>query len=64
MQTVHIPGHLNIGADAISQDNVQVFHMQVPKAHAYVATLTVAVLVLAYVILRYLLVRDKSCSVQ
>ena len=34
MQTVHIPGRLNIGADAISRDNIQVFHMQVPKAHA------------------------------
>ena len=34
MQTVHIPGHLNVGADAISRDNIQVFHMQVPKAHA------------------------------
>ena len=34
MQTVHIPGRLNIGADAISWDNIQVFHMQAPKAHA------------------------------
>ena len=33
MQTVHIPGRLNIGADAISWDNLQVFHMQVPEAH-------------------------------
>ena len=31
---VHIPGCLNVGADAISRDNLQVFHMQVLKAHA------------------------------
>ena len=34
MQAVHIPGRLNVGADAISRDNLQVFHMQVVEAHA------------------------------
>ena len=29
---VHIPSHLNTGADAISRNNLQVFHMQVPEA--------------------------------
>lgn len=33
LQVVHIPGHLNIAADAISRNNLQVFHMQVPNAH-------------------------------
>lgn len=34
MQAVHIPGRLNVGADAISRDNLQVFHMQILEAHA------------------------------
>ena len=33
LQVVHIPGHLNIAADAISRNNLRVFHMQVPDAH-------------------------------
>ena len=33
LRAVHIPGHLNVAADAISRDNIKVFHMQVPEAH-------------------------------
>ena len=33
LQAVHIPGHLNVAADAISRDYIKVFHMQVPEAH-------------------------------
>ena len=34
VQAVHIPARLNVWADAISRDNLQVFHMQVLEAHA------------------------------
>ena len=33
MQTMHIPGRLNVGANAISWDDLQVFQMQVSDAH-------------------------------
>ena len=32
LRAVHIPGLLNTGADAISRDNLIIFHSQVPAA--------------------------------
>lgn len=32
LRAIHIPGHLNTGADAISRNNLPLFHSQVPRA--------------------------------
>ena len=32
LRVIHIPGRVNIGADALSQDDLLLFHFQVPEA--------------------------------
>ena len=43
LEAVHIPGHHNTGADAISRDNLILFHSQVPEARPSPTPLPAAV---------------------